>query len=125
VRLRRQKLQKRLEAARRVAERVAATRLPGHRAAARWSAAMRTLGLQASFREQTLDQYLPFILENRYIFETHSIRQAYLRLSAADRAKLPWNPEAIDWPRYWAGNQIGGIKQWVQPEAVREWKFRI
>jgi long-chain acyl-CoA synthetase len=125
VRQRRQKLQKRLEAARSVADKLAASRLPGNRAAARWSAAMRTLGLQASFREQTLDQYLPFILENRYVFETHNIRQAYARLSAADRAKLPWSPETIDWRRYWTENQIGGIKKWVQPEAVREWKFKL
>jgi long-chain acyl-CoA synthetase len=125
VRDRRQKLQRRLETARGVAEKIASSSLPGNRAAARWSAALRTLGLQASFREQTLDQYLPFILENRYVFETHSIRQAYARLSPADREKLPWSPEKIDWRRYWVENQIGGIKKWVQPEAVREWSFKL
>jgi len=121
----RRKLQRRLDAARGVAETIAASRLPGNRAAARWSAALRTLGLQASFRGQTLDQYLPFILENRYIFETHNIRQAYELLSDADREKLPWSPEKIDWRRYWIENQIGGIRKWVQPEAVREWKFSL
>jgi long-chain acyl-CoA synthetase len=125
VRDRRQALQHRMETARTVAERIASSRLPGNRAVARWSAALRTLGLQASFREHTLDQYLPFILENRYVFETHNIRQAYARLSASDREKLPWDPEAIDWQRYWVENQIGGIKKWVQPEAVREWKFKL
>jgi long-chain acyl-CoA synthetase len=125
VRGRRQALQQRLETARTVAEKIASYGLPGNRAAARWSTALRTLGLQASFREQTLDQYLPFILENRYVFETHNIRQAYARLSPRDRAKLPWSPAAIDWRRYWVENQIGGIKKWVQPEAVREWKFKL
>ncbi len=125
VRERRQALQQRLETARTLAEKLAASRLPGNRAAARWSASLRTLGLQASFREQTLDQYLPFILENRYVFETHHIRRAYQRLSAADRKRLPWSPETIDWRRYWVENQIGGIQKWVQPEAVREWKFRL
>ena len=125
VRDRRQKLQQRLEAARTVAEKLASSGLPGSSAAARWSAALRTLGLQASFREQTLDQYLPFILENRYVFETHNIRQAYAQLSAADQEKLPWSPEKIDWQRYWVENQIGGIQKWVQPEAVRDWKFKL
>jgi long-chain acyl-CoA synthetase len=125
VRDRRQKLQQRLETARTVAEKIAASGLPGNRAAARWSAALRTLGLQASFREQTLDQYLPFILENRYVFETHNIRQAYSCLSTADRERLPWKPEKIDWRRYWVENQIGGIRKWVQPEAVREWQFKL
>jgi hypothetical protein len=125
ARERRGKLRQRIEAARGVAEKIASTRLPGNRAAARWSTALRTLGLQAAFREQTLDQYLPFILENRYVFETHNIRQAYQHLGAADREKLPWTPEEIDWPRYWVENQIGGIRKWVQPEAVREWKFKL
>ena len=125
VRERRRRFQQRLETARAVAERIASSRLPGNGAAARWSTALRTLGLQASFRGQTLDQYLPFILENRYVFETHNIRQAYASLSAADRDKLPWSPEKIDWRRYWIENQIGGIRKWVQPEAVREWKFKL
>jgi long-chain acyl-CoA synthetase len=122
---RRQRFRKRLEAARGAAEKLASSRLPGSQAAARWSAALRTLGLQASFREQTLDQYLPFILENRYIFETHNIRQAVARLNPADREKLPWTPEKIDWRSYWVENQIGGIRKWVQPEAVREWSFKL
>jgi long-chain acyl-CoA synthetase len=125
VSARRHKLQRRIETARAAASKIAASRLPGNRAAARWSTALRTLGLQASFREQTLDQYLPFILENRYVFETHNIRQAYEQLSAADREKLPWTPEQIDWRKYWSENQIGGIRKWVQPEAVREWKFKL
>jgi long-chain acyl-CoA synthetase len=125
VRNRRKKLQQRLETARTVAETIASSPLPGKRAAARWAAALRTLGLQASFREQTLDQYLPFILENRYVFETHNIRQAYAHLASADREKLPWTPQEIDWRRYWTENQIGGIRKWVQPAAVREWSFKL
>ena len=90
-----------------------------------WLGALRTLGLQSRFRDQTMDQYLPFILENRYVFETHNIRAAYKLLSQADREKLPWGPETIDWPEYWRENQIGGIRKWVQPEAVRNWSFQI
>ena len=125
VRQRRQRLQWRLEAARSVAEKVGASRLPGRDSAARWATALRTLSLQVSFREQTLEQYLPFIQENRYIFEAHNIRQGHALLRPEDRQRLPWDPERIDWEEYWRKNQIGGIKRWVQPEAVREWSFKI
>jgi long-chain acyl-CoA synthetase len=99
--------------------------LPGAAAVGRVSTGLRTLELQAGFREQTLDQYLPFIFENRYIFESQNIRDGHQLLSEADQARLPWDPESIDWERYWRVNQIEGIQKWVQPEAVREWAFKI
>lgn len=104
---------------------LSAARLPGAESLAGLSTALRTMGLQASFREQTLDQYLPFILENRYIFESENIRAAYTLISERERALLPWNPERIDWKSYWINNQIPGIERWVQPEAVKNWAFRI
>jgi long-chain acyl-CoA synthetase len=104
---------------------LSAARLPGAESLAGLSTALRTLGLQASFREQTLDQYLPFILENRYIFESENIRTAYTLISERERKLLPWNPERIDWKSYWADNQIPGVERWVQPEAVKNWAFRI
>jgi long-chain acyl-CoA synthetase len=100
-------------------------RLPGEATLAAWSTSLRTLGLQATFREQTLEQYLPFILHNRYIFEAENIRAAYNLLSQKDKQLLPWDPENIDWRDYWINNQIPGIEKWVQPEAVKDWTFRI
>jgi long-chain acyl-CoA synthetase len=99
--------------------------LRGHETFAGWSTALRTLGLQASFREQTLEQYLPFVLHNRYLFECENIRNAYSLITPEDHQRLPWAPEKIDWQRYWAENQIRGIQKWVQPEAVKEWSFKI
>lgn len=99
--------------------------LPGARWMSAWSLALRTRSLQASLREQTLDQYLPFIHHNRYIFETANIRNAYLQISPRDRELLPWDPERIDWRRYWIENEVGGIEKWVQPEAVRQWALRV
>jgi long-chain acyl-CoA synthetase len=90
-----------------------------------WKMALRALELQITFREQTLDQYLPFIMHNRYIFESSNIRAARRELTARDRALLPWVPEEIDWKDYWIRHQIAGIKKWVEPEAVRNWTFRI
>ena len=104
---------------------VARTRLPGREALQEWSASLRTLDLQISFREQAIEQYLPFILRNRYVFEAHNIRQAYKQITETDRKLLPWEPEQIDWPEYWSRNQIEGIGKWIQPEAVRTWSFKI
>jgi long-chain acyl-CoA synthetase len=99
--------------------------LPGQHAMSAWSLALRARGLQASLREQTLDQYLPFVLHNRYIFECENIRRAYAMISDNDRRLLPWDPERIDWQDYWVNNQVKGIEKWIQPEAVKEWSFKI
>jgi long-chain acyl-CoA synthetase len=99
--------------------------LPGERWMESFNAELRKLDLQAKFREQTLDQYLPFVLQNRYIFECENIRIAHSMLSKADQELLPWRPEKINWKEYWTKNQIEGIENWVQPEAVREWAFKI
>ena len=72
-----------------------------------------------------MEQYLPFILHHRYVFESHNIRQAYANITDDDRRRLPWDPESIDWNTYWRRNQIEGIKKWVEPEAVRQWAFKI
>jgi len=101
------------------------TGLPGGGELASWSATLRTLGLQAAFREQTLDQYLPFILHNRYVFEAENIRVAYDQLSEEHRQLLPWDPALIDWHDYWVRNQIPGIEKWVQPKVVKDWAFKI
>ena len=90
-----------------------------------WRASLRTLGLQLRFREQVLEQYLPFILKHRYIFEARRIQDGYRKIREVDRERLRWSPARIDWDSYWRKNQIEGIKKWVEPDAVREWSVRI
>ncbi len=124
ARSRRMRLQKRIGRAQALIDGMRKM-LPGKQSLASWTTALRTLDLQATFREQTLDQYLPFVLHNRYIFESENIRAAYSLVSEKDRELLPWDPERIDWKDYWINNQIKGIEKWVQPEAVRDWAFRI
>ncbi len=129
ARARRKRLQKRISQTEivlgRMARMLEKTGLPGKRSLSSWTTALRTLSLQATFREKTLEQFLPFILHNRYVFESENIRAAYTRISEKDRALLPWDPERIDWNDYWVDNQIKGIEKWVQPEAVRDWAFKI
>jgi long-chain acyl-CoA synthetase len=129
ARARRLRLEKRIQRAQAILDRMHSamknTGLPGKQSLAGWQSALRTLGLQARFREQTLDQYLPFILHNRYIFESENIRAAYAKISEKDKMLLPWDPEKIHWQNYWIHHQIEGIEKWVQPEAVKEWSFKI
>lgn len=99
--------------------------LPGRRWLEGMTAELRKLGLRSRFREQTLGQYLPFVLQNRYVFECENIRAAWSNLAPPDRKLLLWRPEEIRWKDYWIDHQIAGIEKWVQPEAVREWTFKI
>ncbi|HET7215167.1 MAG TPA: SDR family oxidoreductase [Terriglobia bacterium] len=129
ARARRLKLEKRIERAQAIIDRmhsaVKNAGLPGRKSLANWQGALRTLGLQARFREQTLDQYLPFILHNRYVFESENIRVACRMITEKDKLLLPWDPERIHWKNYWIHHQIAGIERWIQPEAVKEWSFKI
>ncbi len=129
IRENRESRTRRIEASRRILiaiqDKLKNTPIPTEGLLDDWISSHRTLTLQAHLRDQTIDQYMPFILENRYIFETRNIRDAYARLSPADREKIPWGPETINWPEYWRENQIEGIRKWVQPEAVRNWSFQI
>jgi long-chain acyl-CoA synthetase len=128
-RARRRKLEKRIQRAQAILDRMhtamKSAGLPGRDSLASLQSALRTLGLRERFREQTLDQYLPFILHNRYVFESENIRTAYRKISEKDRMLLPWDPEKIHWKNYWIHHQIAGIEKWVQPEAVKEWSFKI
>ncbi len=115
-------VRRRVEACQTALEKMA---LPGQRWLIGWAAEFRRLELQVKFREQALEQYLPFVLQNRYIFESENIRAGYAALSSRDRERLVWAPEKIDWERYWVHHQIAGIEKWVQPEAVRDWAFTV
>ena len=129
ARARRHRLQKRIVRAQNVLggirKSLDTAGLPGGQAVAGVSMSLRARSLQATLREQTLEQYLPFIHHNRYVFETENIRAAYAQITPPDRERLPWDPERIDWQDYWVNKQVPGIEKWIQPEVVREWTLRI
>ena len=127
ARQRRQKLQRKLRRAQSILSRVrqflSRTGLPGNRPLAQASTAIRSITLKTAIRDQTLELYQPFVLDNRFVFETENIRAAYEQLSERDRLLLPWLPERIDWDDYWTNKQIPGVEKWVQPEAFKDWTF--
>ena len=125
ARTRRERSQKRIGRAQAVVARMGKIKMFEGEKLSGWNSALRLRELQTHFRRQTIDQYLPFLLHNRYLFESENIRAAYAQVSEKDRKLLPWDPEKIDWKNYWLQHQIKGIEKWIQPDAVKEWSFRI
>jgi long-chain acyl-CoA synthetase len=127
ARQRRQRLQRQLRRAQSILSRLrgflSRAGLPGTRPLAHASTAIRSITLKTAIRDQTLELYRPFVLENRFVFETENIRAAYEQLSERDRSLLPWGPERINWEDYWTNKQVPGVEKWVQPEAFKDWTF--
>ncbi|MBI4466343.1 MAG: SDR family oxidoreductase, partial [Acidobacteria bacterium] len=83
---------------------------------------LRATRRQIRQQEQTLDQFLPFMIYNTFVFETGNIRAAYNQLSDEDRARLVWDPENIDWADYWVNIHTKGIEKWIRPVFVKAGK---
>ncbi|HVO19918.1 MAG TPA: AMP-binding protein [Anaeromyxobacter sp.] len=75
--------------------------------------------------EALWDLYLPFVWDNRYVFRCANIRALRDRLGADDRARLPWDPEALDWRRYWTEVHMKGMEEWVFPGLDEEARKRV
>ncbi len=97
-------------------------RLPGKERLQELNRRLRMLSREIALREQTLDQYLPFMVRCRFIFESRNIRDTYAQLTEADRQRLTWDPENIDWADYWVHKHTKGIEKWIRPEFVRSMK---
>jgi long-chain acyl-CoA synthetase len=79
---------------------------------------------QASSLSALVELFLPFIWENRYVFRCDNTRSVYQRLSAQDRARIPWDPEAIKWREYFLQVHLPGLEKWVFPGLEEETKKR-
>ncbi len=68
--------------------------------------------------------FMPFIWENRYVFRCDNTRSLYVDMPAHDRAKINWNPDAIDWRTYFLETHIPGLEKWVFPGLDEETEKR-
>ncbi len=89
---------------------------------ARADQALEGVDRQLAALETTWDLFLPFVAGERFIFQCKHTRQLWAQLSEDDRAKLPWDPEAIDWRRYWMEVHMRGLEEWVFPGLEEETK---
>ncbi|QAT83078.1 putative long-chain-fatty-acid--CoA ligase [Corallococcus coralloides] len=67
-----------------------------------------------------IDLFLPFLWENRYVFRCDNTRSVYERMVPADRAKIDWAPDRIDWREYFLGTHMPGLEKWVFPGLDEE-----
>ncbi len=71
------------------------------------------------------DLFMPFVWDNRYVFRCAHVRELYERLTPADRQRIPWDPERIDWRHYWLDVHMKGLEEWVFPGLEEESKKRV
>jgi long-chain acyl-CoA synthetase len=79
---------------------------------------------QASGLVMLIDLFLPFIWENRYVFRCDNTRSVYERMAHADRVKIPWAPEHVDWRTYFMETHLPGLEKWVFPGLEEETQRR-
>ncbi|HEY0840038.1 MAG TPA: AMP-binding protein, partial [Vulgatibacter sp.] len=75
---------------------------------------------RAEMATQLFEIFLPFIWENSFRFSTKNMGALYARMDPADAAKIPWDPEAIDWLSYWLDVHMAGMEKWIFPNLEDE-----
>ncbi len=79
---------------------------------------------QAGSVKMLIELFLPFIWENRYVFRCDNTRSVYASMLPEDRARIPWDPEALDWRRYFLEVHLPGLEKWVFPGLEQETERR-
>ena len=73
--------------------------------------------VEAQSREakEAFEMFLPFTVENAYVFRSDNVRALFNRISEDEQQLLTWNPEKFDWYDYWINIHMPGLKKWVLP----------
>ena len=79
---------------------------------------------QAASLNMLIEIFLPFLWDNRYVFRCDNTRSIYTRMAAADRAKIPWDPDTLNWREYFLDVHLPGLEKWVFPGLEEETKRR-
>ncbi|MBU8894249.1 AMP-binding protein [Corallococcus sp. M34] len=79
---------------------------------------------QATSLTGLIDLFLPFLWENRYVFRCDNTRSVYENMVGADRARIGWSPDRIDWREYFLGTHLPGLEKWVFPGLEDELEKR-
>lgn len=71
--------------------------------------------------EELVGLYLPFMFESFYVFECRAIER-----TPALEPEFKFEPEAIDWRKYWLEVHVPGLRRWAFPliEGKRPEKYR-
>jgi long-chain acyl-CoA synthetase len=73
--------------------------------------------IEAQTREakEAFEMFIPFTVENAYIFRCDNVRALFARIGEDERQLLTWDPEKFDWYDYWLNIHMPGLKKWVLP----------
>lgn len=79
---------------------------------------------QATSLTMLIDLFLPFIWENRFVYRCDNTRSLYENMAPEDRAKIPWDPDKLDWREYFLKVHLPGLEKWVFPGLEEETQRR-
>jgi len=65
--------------------------------------------------KEAFEMFLPFTVENAYVFRSDNVRALFDRINEDEQQLLTWNPEQFDWYDYWMNIHMPGLKKWVLP----------
>jgi len=77
---------------------------------------------------EAFEMFLPFTVENAYVFRSDNVRALFDRIKQDEQQLLTWDPEKFDWYDYWMNIHMPGLKKWVLPtleEDMREQPKRV
>ncbi|HEY3493375.1 MAG TPA: AMP-binding protein [Polyangiaceae bacterium] len=80
------------------------------------STAVKSFARQQERVGGVLSVFVPFTCEYHYVFRTDHARNAAARLSEADRRRINWAPESIDWRKWFFEVHMPGLERWVFPQ---------
>jgi long-chain acyl-CoA synthetase len=81
----------------------------------RASEKLEEVGDQSRSLSMLIELFMPFLWQNSYVFRCDNIRSLVERMDPADREKLPWDPERIDWRTWFLEVHLPGLERHVFP----------
>ena len=82
-----------------------------------------------AYQEERIDMivrlFLPFTYDQKGPFSCANTREAYARVGAADRAKLDWTPEKVDWADYFMEQHLPAMEKRVIPWMEARYKKEL
>src|SRR5260370_11252628 len=79
---------------------------------------------QATSVAALVELFMPFLWDNRYVFRCDNTRSVYRAMRPEDRARIPWDPETINWREDFLEVHLPGLEKWVLPGFAEETERR-
>jgi long-chain acyl-CoA synthetase len=86
--------------------------------------AMKKFAKQQQRVGKVLEVFVPFTVDYHYVFRCDHVRAGRDRLTPADRRRIGWDPESIDWRAWFFDVHMPGLEKWVFPQIDEKVKRR-